>query len=57
MLEKKIIHLSFSDGAEKSFDFAPFIKEDKISKPLSVPTYFKQVEMYENSRGIYWPNG
>lgn len=57
VLNKGMIHLNFSDGTEKTIDFAPFIREDKISKPLSDPSYFKKVESYENGRGIFWPNG
>lgn len=50
------IHFNFSDGTEKVIDFNPFIGEDKLSKPLSDPAYFQKVELYENGRGIYWPN-
>lgn len=57
ILDEQKIHLSFSDDTEKTIDLSPFIKEDKLSSPLSDPTYFKQVKLYENGRGIYWPNG
>ena len=56
VLDNKKIHFSFSDGTEKVIDFKPFIGEDKLSKPLSDPAYFQKVELYENGRGIYWPN-
>ncbi len=52
VLDDKNIHLSFSDGTEKIIDFLPFIGEDSLSKPLSDPTYFNKMELYENGRGI-----
>jgi hypothetical protein len=52
----KTIHFNFSDGSEKTIDFEPFIGEDKLSQPLSEPTYFQKVALYDNGRGIYWPN-
>lgn len=57
LLKNKIIRLNFSDGTEKSIDFAPFIKDDQLSRSLLDPAYFKQVKVYENGRGVYWPNG
>ncbi|MDZ7720922.1 MAG: DUF2442 domain-containing protein [Balneolaceae bacterium] len=57
ILDDQKIYLSFSDDTEKTVDLSPFIKEDKLSKPLSDPDYFRQVKLYENGRGIYWPNG
>lgn len=56
VLDNKKICFNFSDGTEKTIDFAPFIGEDKLSSPLSDSSYFQKVEMYENGRGIYWPN-
>ncbi len=56
IVDDKKIHFNFSDGVEKVIDFNPFIGEDKLSKPLSDPAYFQKVELYENGRGIYWPN-
>jgi hypothetical protein len=52
----KKIHFNFSDGSDKIIDFEPFIGKDKLSQPLSEPTYFGRVALYENGRGIYWPN-
>jgi hypothetical protein len=49
-------HFTFSDDVEKTIDFSPFIGEDKLSKPLKAPTYFKKVRTYEQGRGIYWRN-
>lgn len=57
LLKNKVIHFNFSNGAEKSIDFTPFIKEDELSRLLADPKYFAQVRLYENGRGIYWPNG
>ncbi len=51
------IHFNFSDGSGKVVDFMPFIGDDSLSKPLSDPAYFRKVDLYENGRGIYWPNG
>lgn len=56
VLDDKKIHFRFSDGTEKTIDFSPFIGEDALSKPLADPSYFKKVKLYENGRGIYWPN-
>jgi len=50
------LHLVFDDGVEKIIDFTPFIGEDPLTKPLSDPDFFRQVKIYENGRGIYWPN-
>ena len=55
--DNKKIRFEFSDGTEKIIDFTPFIGEDDLSKPLLDPAYFKRVKLYENGRGIYWPNG
>lgn len=56
VLDDKKIRFNFIDDTEKTIDFTPFIGEDKLSSPLSDPAYFKEVELYENGRGIYWPN-
>ena len=46
----------FDDGIEKHIDFKPFIGDDQLTKPLNDFSYFSQVRIYENGRGIYWPN-
>lgn len=56
ILDDQKIDLSFNDETERTIDLPPFIKDDKLSSPLSDPAYFKQVKLYENGRGIYWPN-
>jgi len=56
VLDNKKIYFKFTDGTEKTIDFTPFIGEDKLSKPLSDPEYFRKVKLYEQGRGIYWPN-
>ncbi len=56
ILDNSKIHFNFNDGTQKTIDFKPFIGDDKLSKPLSDPAYFRKVELYENGRGIYWPN-
>jgi len=57
VLKKYRIHLVFDDGIEKIIDFTPFIGEGALTKPLSDPIFFRQVKIYDNGRGIYWPNG
>lgn len=56
VLESFQLHLVFDDGVEKIIDGTQFIGEDSFTKPLADPLYFKQVQIYENGRGIYWPN-
>ncbi len=56
-LEKYHLYLVFDDGVEKTIDGMQFIGNDPLTKPLSDPEYFRQVKIYENGRGIYWPNG
>jgi hypothetical protein len=54
--EKYRLHISFDDGVEKTIDGRQFIGNDPFTKALADPTYFEQVKIYENGRGIYWPN-
>ena len=56
VLEKYCLHILFDDGVEKIINFTPFIGEDPLTKPLSDPNFFRQVKIYDNGRGIYWPN-
>lgn len=56
VLDDTYIHFIFSDGAEKTIDFSPFIGEDFLSKPLSDPIFFRKVALKNNWRGIFWPN-
>ncbi|MFH1320211.1 MAG: DUF2442 domain-containing protein [Bacteroidota bacterium] len=55
-LDDHKIYFIFSDNTEKVIDFKQFIKSDKFTRQLSDPEYFKLVKIYENGRGIYWPN-
>jgi len=50
------IHLVFSDGCEKLVDFRQFIKNDSLTGQLREPEFFSRVKIYDNGRGIYWPN-
>ncbi len=50
------ILIEFDDGKKKIIDFKPFIKDDPLTNQLSDPEYFRQVRIYENGRGIFWPN-
>ncbi len=57
VLEHHRILLQFSDGVKKEIDFSPYIGTDALTKPLQNDEYFAQVKIYENGRGIFWPNG
>ncbi|WP_163382055.1 DUF2442 domain-containing protein [Cyclobacterium sp. SYSU L10401] len=48
ILDGNKIYFNFSDQSEKTIDFAPFIGEDKLSKPLSDPDYFRTVALYDH---------
>jgi hypothetical protein len=50
------IHFVFSDGCEKLVDFRPFIKSGTLTEPLKESEFFNRVKIYDNGRGIYWPN-
>jgi hypothetical protein len=56
VLDNYKIWFEFNDNTVKTIDFTPFLGEDDLTKPLSNPEYFRQVKIYENGRGIYWPN-
>lgn len=56
ILENYNIFFLFSDNTEKIIDFKPFIGSDKLTSHLSDMSYFSKVKIYENGRGIYWPN-
>jgi hypothetical protein len=51
------IKFLINDHTEKEIDFSTYIGNDKLTGKLKDPDYFKQVKIYENGRGIYWPNG
>lgn len=57
LLKNKKIKFLFSDNTKKTISFKPFIDDDELSKPLADTAYFNKAELYENGRGIYWPNG
>ena len=56
VLEPYRLHLVFDDGVEKVIDGSQFVGNSPLTQPLSNPEYFRQVKVYENGRGIYWPN-
>ncbi|MBU0701996.1 DUF2442 domain-containing protein [bacterium] len=56
VLENYCLDLVFDDGVEKIIDGTQFFGDNLLTKPLSDPEYFQQVKIYENGRGIYWPN-
>jgi hypothetical protein len=51
------ITFRFSDQAVKTIDFSKYIGKNKLTSALADKKYFNQVKLYENGRGIYWPNG
>lgn len=55
-LDKKKLHIVFSNGSKKIVDIKPFIKEGTISAKLEDDNYFRMVEI-ESGGGITWPNG
>ncbi len=57
VLDNFKIKFEFNDATEKIVDFTQFIGDDVLTRPLSDPEYFRQVQVFENGRGIYWPNG
>ncbi len=57
VVDKFQLHIMFDDGVEKFIDGTQFIGNDSFTNTLSDPEYFRQVKIYENGRGIYWPNG
>lgn len=56
VLEPFRLRIVFDDGVEKVVDGKQFIGNDAFTGALSDPEYFRQVQIYENGRGIYWPN-
>ena len=48
--------LRFDDGTDKILDVRPFIGSDALTRSLAEPAFFRQVSIYPNGRGIYWPN-
>ncbi len=57
VLKNHHIHFYFDDGMEKTVDFSQFISDAEMTKPLKDEKYFCKVKIYENGRGIFWPNG
>lgn len=57
LIREKTIEFEFSDGSKSQIDFDKFIGESTLTNPLNQSDYFAQVKIYEDGRGIYWPNG
>ncbi len=57
ILEKHHIKFEFDDGSQKVVNCGNFIKNDPLTSPLNDEEYFCSVKIFENGRGIYWPNG
>jgi len=47
ILDNHQIEFTFNDNTNKVIDFSPFIKDDKLSKPLADTSYFNKVQLYE----------
>jgi hypothetical protein len=51
------IWLRFEDGLEAEVDFSDMVEGPGFySRPLKDPEYFRQVDIYPNGFGIFWPN-
>jgi len=57
LLKGSKIRIVFADQSRKTIDFESYIGNSKLTEPLLQKEYFDQVSIYENGRGIYWPNG
>ncbi len=57
VLDNKLIHFYFNDNSEKIIDLKNFIKKGTINEILNNEDYFRKVKIYDNGRGIYWPDG
>jgi hypothetical protein len=57
ILDKYVVRFTFSDGVQKDIDFMPFISKSEFTKQLLGQEYFQTMKVYENGRGVYWPNG
>ena len=57
LLDNYLIHIYFDDDTDKVIDIKGFIKEGSINESLNNVEFFNQVKIYDNGRGIYWPNG
>ena len=55
-LPDSFLLLRFDDGTEKLVDMKPFIGDDALTNPLQDAAYFRQVRLYANGRGVFWPN-
>ncbi|MDX1906967.1 MAG: DUF2442 domain-containing protein [Bacteroidia bacterium] len=55
-MKPMLLSLRFHDGAEKTVDIQSLVKKTPLTAPLSDPVFFAQVRLYEDQRGIYWPN-
>lgn len=57
ILDDFTIRFFFSDESKKVIDLKPFLRKGTISGALLNPEYFRKAKLYEDGRGIYWPNG
>lgn len=56
VLDNYNLHIYFDDKTDKIIDIKPFIKPGTISGALLEKDFFKKVMIYNNGRGIFWPN-
>ena len=57
LLDNYLIHFFFDDDTDKVIDLNNFIKPGTFNEELKNREYFEQVKIYDNGRGIHWPNG
>ncbi len=56
VLGARILRLTFSDGSEGEFDFAPILARNTVlTRPLEQPEYFERC--FLELGALCWPNG
>lgn len=50
------LRLRFDDGTTKEVDMSALLGDDPLTGALRDPAYFQQARLYDNGRGVYWPN-
>jgi len=55
-LKNHQIQVNFNNGLDKILFCEAFIGDDTLTSPLREENYFHKAKIYENGRGIYWPN-
>ncbi len=50
------VRLSFDDGVVKIIDVGRIVEHSMFEETFRNPAFFNAVKVFENGRGIYWPN-